>query len=70
MHELRNIIHRLRQGDTSREIARTQRVSRDTVAKVRNHALEAGWLDKQAPLPFISSSSVPRATKKAVSESG
>ena len=51
MHELRNIIHRLRQGDTSREIARTQRVSRDTVAKVRNHALEAGWLDKLAPLP-------------------
>lgn len=51
MHELRNIIHRLRQGDTSREIARTQRVSRDTVAKVRNHALEAGWLYQQAPLP-------------------
>lgn len=51
MYEIRQVIQRLRLGETDRGIARTQRVGRRTVAHIR--ALSAGqnWLDATSPLP-------------------
>ena len=45
MHEVRQIIQRLRLGEKNRKVARAQRVGRDTVANIRRIAAERGWLD-------------------------
>ena len=42
MHEIRQIIQRLRLGETNRKVARAQRVGRDTVANIRRVAAERG----------------------------
>jgi len=51
MYEVRQIIQRLRLGETDRSIARSQRVGRRKVAQIC--ALSAGqnWLDAALPIP-------------------
>jgi transposase len=51
MYEIRQVIQRLRLGDTDRGIARTQRVGRRTVAHIRALATEQNWLDAASPIP-------------------
>ncbi len=51
MYEIRQVIQRLRLGESDRDVARAQRVGRKTVARVRRQALERGWLDPKVPLP-------------------
>ena len=51
MYEIRQIIARLRLGESDRDIARSQAVGRKTVAAVRKHAQVHGWLDASTALP-------------------
>jgi hypothetical protein len=51
MYEVRQIIQRLRLGETDRSIARTQRVGRRTVAQIRAMAVAQNWLDAASPIP-------------------
>ena len=51
MYEIRQVIQRLRLGESDRDVARAQRVGRKTVARVRRQANERGWLDSKTPLP-------------------
>jgi len=51
MYEVRQIIQRLRLGESNRGIARAQRVGRDTVAHVRAMAARQNWLDTASPIP-------------------
>ena len=50
-YQYRQILVRLRQGDTDRQIARARLMGRRKLAVVRVVAHEHGWLDPQAPLP-------------------
>ncbi len=51
MYEIRQVIQRLRLGETDRGIARTQRVGRRTVARIRALAAGQNWLDATSPIP-------------------
>lgn len=51
MFEYRQVLVRLRQGDTDREIARARLMGRRKAAAVRDVAHERGWLDPDGPLP-------------------
>lgn len=51
MYEIRQIIARLRLGESDRDIARSQAVGRKTVAAVRAKAQVHGWLDAAGTLP-------------------
>ena len=51
MYEIRQIIQRLRLGESNRAVARGQRVGRDTVAHVRDIAASQNWLDATGPMP-------------------
>jgi hypothetical protein len=51
MHEVRQIIQRLRLGEKNRKVARAQRVGRNTVANIRRIAAERGWLDVTSQIP-------------------
>ena len=51
MYEVRQIIQRLRLGETDRGIARAQRVGRRTVAQIRALAAGQNWLDAGSPVP-------------------
>jgi transposase len=51
VNHVRDIVYRLRQGETDRQIARDLAVSRHTVAKYRQLAAETGYLDVGQPLP-------------------
>ena len=51
MFQYRQVLVRLRAGDTLREIARTGLMGRDKVAEVRTLALSRGWLDGASELP-------------------
>jgi len=51
MYEIRQIIARLRLGESDRDIARSQAVGRKTVAAVRTKAQVYGWLDAAGTLP-------------------
>src|SRR5579863_5546415 len=51
MFQYRQIIVRLRSGDTMRGIARTKLADRKTVRRVRNIAKKQGWLDVHHELP-------------------
>jgi len=53
MNEVRELIHRLRQGEGVREIARAMTLSRNTVRKYRDVAAERGWLDSGQGLPDL-----------------
>jgi len=50
MNEVRELIHRLREGEGVREIAREMALSRNTVRKYRDMAQEEGLLDADKAL--------------------
>lgn len=51
MHEYRQVLMRLRQGDSEREIARSKLMGRAKAARFRELARAQGWLDPARPLP-------------------
>ena len=51
MHQYRQVIVRMRQGDTDRDIARIGLMGRRKAAEVRAAATEYGWLEVSQPLP-------------------
>ena len=51
MYDIRQIIERLRSGQSTRGVARAQRVGRNTVANVRDIAAKQNWLDAASPMP-------------------
>ena len=51
MYEVRQIIQRLRLGETDRSVARSQRVGRHKVAQIRALAAGQNWLDAASPIP-------------------
>jgi hypothetical protein len=51
MHEYRQALMRLRQGDSEREIARSGLMGRAKAARFRQLAHAQGWLDPSRPLP-------------------
>ena len=51
MYDIRQIIQRLRSGETNRGVARAQRIGRNTVANVRDIAAKLNWLDAASPMP-------------------
>jgi len=51
MYDYRQIIHRIRMGQTDREIARTKIIGRAKCSRIRTIALDKGWLTIDNPLP-------------------
>ena len=51
MHEYRQALMRLRQGDSEREIARSGLMGRAKAARFRTLAQAQGWLEPTRPLP-------------------
>jgi hypothetical protein len=51
MFQYRQVLVRLRQGDTDREIARSRLMGRRKVTALRQLATERGWLSPDSPLP-------------------
>lgn len=51
MFHYRQVLVRMRQGDSDREIARSKTMGRRKIAQVREVAGERGWLTVAAPLP-------------------
>jgi len=51
MYDYRQIIHRIRMGQTDREIARTRTVGRTKCSQIRFIARSKGWLERDCALP-------------------
>ncbi len=51
MHQYRQVLARLRAGDTVRQIARDGLMGRDKATRLREVGQAQGWLDPQLPLP-------------------
>ena len=51
MFQYRQVLVRMRQGDSDRDIARSKSMGRKKIAQVREIATEHGWLDREAALP-------------------
>ena len=51
MYQYRQIIQRLRLGESDRAISRAERVGRVKVAALRELAAQRGWLDPAGPMP-------------------
>ena len=51
MYDYRQIIHRIRMGQTDREIARTKITGRAKCGQIRAIAQGQGWLAGESPLP-------------------
>lgn len=51
MFHYRQVLVRMRQGDSDRQIARSKTMGRRKIAQVREVAAERGWLTPAAPLP-------------------
>lgn len=51
MYEYRQIISRMRLGETDRAISRAGLLGRKKATAVREIALDKGWLDPKTPLP-------------------
>ena len=51
MFEFRQVLIRLRKGDTDRQIARSRAMGRNKIAALRTVAQQTGWLDADRPLP-------------------
>jgi transposase len=51
MYQYRQVLVRMRQGDTDREIARAGLMGRPKAARLRGLATAQGWLKPEAPLP-------------------
>ena len=51
MFQYRQVLVRLRQGDSDRDIARSRLMGRKKLGKLRERAEQMGWLDPALPLP-------------------
>jgi transposase len=51
MYEYRQVLVRMRQGDSDRQIAAARLMGRSKAAKLRRVARERGWLEAEHPLP-------------------
>ena len=51
MYEYRQIITRMRLGDSDRTLAQTGLIGRKKASRLREIVLTEGWLDKEKPLP-------------------
>jgi hypothetical protein len=51
MFQYRQVLVRLRAGDTTRQIARSGLMGRDKLGELRTLALSRGWLDSASELP-------------------
>ncbi len=51
MFNYRQVLVRMRQGDSDRQIARSKTMGRRKIAHVREIAAERGWLTPAVPLP-------------------
>ena len=51
MYQYRQILVRMRQGDSDRDIARSRLMGRKKLARMRAMAHERGWLAPEVPLP-------------------
>ena len=51
MFQIRQIIQRLRMGESARKVARSQHVGRATVDSIHSIALAQNWLDRQCQIP-------------------
>ena len=51
MHQLKEVLARLRVGEPERAIARSGVIGRDKLASLRALANQHGWLDVRNPLP-------------------
>lgn len=71
MFEIRQIIQRLRMGESIRQVASAQRVGRATVAAIQATATQQGWLEPTHPIPDDTTLApffkVPRTTPQNVS---
>ncbi len=51
MYQYRQILVRMRRGDSDRDIARSKTMGRKKIAQVREIAARNGWLAREAALP-------------------
>lgn len=51
MTDIRNIIHRLRMGQTKRQIHRDLGIHRSTIRELNRLAITQQWLDNESPMP-------------------
>ena len=51
MYHYRQLLARMRQGDSDRDIARSRLMGRKKIARVREIAVQHGWLDAAVALP-------------------
>jgi hypothetical protein len=51
MYQYRQILVRMRRGDSDRDIARSKTMGRKKIAQVREIAAKNGWLAREAALP-------------------
>jgi len=51
MFQYRQVLVRMRQGDSDRDIKRARLMGRPKAAELRALAVDRGWLDAAAPLP-------------------
>ena len=51
MHEIRQVLVRMRMGESNRTIAKTGLIGRRKAAELRDLAQEQGWLEADQPLP-------------------
>ena len=51
MYEYRQVLHRMRCGDSNREISRSRLMGRRKARQVRSVARQEGWLDPEVSLP-------------------
>lgn len=51
MYQYRQILVRMRRGDSDRDIARSKTMGRKKIAQVREIAAKNGWLVREAALP-------------------
>ena len=51
MFQYRQVLVRMRQGDSDRDIKRARLMGRPKAAELRAVAIERGWLDAAAPVP-------------------
>ncbi len=51
MYQYRQVLVRMRQGDSDRDIDRSKIMGRKKLAAVRELAIARGWLDPSSPLP-------------------
>ncbi len=66
MFQYRQVLVRLRRGESDREIARGKYMGRRKLAVLREVAQRAGWLDPAAPLPEEQRSLRPWARRGAL----